>query len=838
MRASQARDGSSILLTRFEMVSIMDEFYLDEQAHTRRRRVKIAAAVTALVVLASAGFWIWFKNQPAIRRPPFTAEKSVPALVSKADFGDEAVLEERARVLDEIAKLKRDSADLRENFPSGAASALDLLDALDLALKKYERVLNAAASADEARPILHSYNHAQLPERLQSIRYKTAQLSGTSTVSPEKARRLDRIIEKGSINELQTPAAPIPPATYGSTGEGETLRVGVCIVDWNDSDPLITQEEFSVVMDDVSSYYGENSYGKVRIEASYTQAEITGAHPPTRPEEFDAAVAACDLEIDFHNLDAFIIYPSATAQSWGNPGYEITAAEGEFAIGAVWLRTNQVSTSIIGHELGHAVFGLPHANGLECGAESASLAGCYMASYMNPFDIMGAFNKASHFNGWFKYTLGWITKADVNRSGTYNIAALESASSAPALLRIPYGEERGLCLEYRRPVGYDDFELPGGLRMPQNGCILLNTCVPRSATMLVDTTPGSNSSSRSHLPDFADTCISEGQQFSDSFLGLTVSFTAQADGSAQVDIDLEEDRALPSAVRSKSASSVPETEETPSEPVKEGTPPPVKSAPLSQEPVGGAPLTENNSAAQGTSAAEEEAGAEIAAAPYSADDVYEDILFFQSSVNLEERTLFLQNYQAIGNAILQACPVYFPEFPLRECARIFIANVKKESTFNQFEAHETDSEFPTLGLLQIRRSSTVDSFNEYGNSAPLQAQGIYFANPTDAQMMNIPYNIHLGMWYISLHGRSNARYTSDYCRHREIIEADPGNLAVGLSSHRIGPTAYQQGRNLDTAQSYVNKIRTDYLNLFQAEGQTPEADYFNQTLPYLASLCR
>lgn len=239
----------------------------------------------------------------------------------------------------------------------------------------------------------------------------------------------------------------------------------------------------------------------------------------------------------------------------------------------------------------------------------------------------------------------------------------------------------------------------------------------------------------------------------------------------------------------------------------------------------------------GTPAGEEAAAS---AAVYTTNDIYEDILFFESRVNAGERTLFLENHQAIGDAILDACPIYFPEFPLLNCARIFVSNVLKESTFYQFEVNETDTEFPTLGLLQIRRSSTVEDFNAYGNTSVLQARDVYFADPTNDEMMHILYNIHLGMWYISLHGRSNAQYARVYCTDRETIEANPGTLTVGLSSHRIGPTAYREGDagDLATAQNYVDEIRTDYLSLFTAEGQTPDADYFNQTLPYLASLCR
>ncbi len=219
---------------------------------------------------------------------------------------------------------------------------------------------------------------------------------------------------------------------------------------------------------------------------------------------------------------------------------------------------------------------------------------------------------------------------------------------------------------------------------------------------------------------------------------------------------------------------------------------------------------------------------------YSAENIYADLLFFRERVNSQERELFLQNYRKIGDAILDACPLYFPDVPLKNCARIFIAVALKESTFNQFEAHELSAEFPTLGLLQIRKSSTVRDMNRYGNTAPLVERGIFFQDPTNEQLMDISYSVHLGMWYISLHARSNARYARQYC----VEEGETGNIVVGLSSHRIGPTAVQQGTDLHLAVEYVDKIKADYLKLFEKDRETPQVDYFAQRLPRLESLCR
>lgn len=218
---------------------------------------------------------------------------------------------------------------------------------------------------------------------------------------------------------------------------------------------------------------------------------------------------------------------------------------------------------------------------------------------------------------------------------------------------------------------------------------------------------------------------------------------------------------------------------------------------------------------------------------YSNTNVYEDILFFEDRVSDEERELFHQNYITIGDAVIDACAVYFPDIHLTYCSRIFIATILKESTFNQYEIHEADQPYPTIGLMQIRKSTTVDDYYQYGNTEYLKERGILFGDPSRQDMENILYNIHVGMWYISLHARSNARYAQDYCRE----EGEPGSIAVGLSSHRIGPTAVQEGSRRETAESYVAWIQARYLELFERENTAPKEDYFFKTLARLESLC-
>lgn len=223
---------------------------------------------------------------------------------------------------------------------------------------------------------------------------------------------------------------------------------------------------------------------------------------------------------------------------------------------------------------------------------------------------------------------------------------------------------------------------------------------------------------------------------------------------------------------------------------------------------------------------------------YTQDEIYEDILFFEDRVNSQEKGLFYENYKQIGDAILDACPVYFPDMPLMNCARIFLATALKESTFYQFEANEMSNPYPTLGVLQIRKSSTVEDYNEYGNTNYLIERNIFYSDPTNEEMMGILYNVHLGMWYISIHARSKANHAREHCAGEDSIPENPGSIAVGLSSHRIGPTAYQNGQDLDLAAQYVAWIKDRYLELFARDGAAPGEDYFEKTLSYLKTICK
>ncbi len=324
----------------------------------------------------------------------------------------------------------------------------------------------------------------------------------------------------------------------------EQINLLFCKVQWPGEKTVETTEAVRPSMEEVKKYYLENSLGAVQLNIQYAEGNWQGEKPTERITERHAAVEVCDPSVDFQNIDGIIIYPSMQSPSWGMSKQDITTDEGNFEVGVAWI--SGLSATTISHELGHSIFKLPHANGLECGSQSVS-NDCTLQGYGNPFDIMGGSFYSGHFNGWHKYLVGWSGLTNVTASGTYNLDALETPSASSKVLRVPYGEE-GLCIEYRKPIGYDKFEkatrsIGDSMHMQQSGCLFLNVCKGKGGTKLIDTTPNSQSSTTA---DFADSCVKLGSTFSNDMLKISLSFTPSGD-SASVNINIQPGGSMPAA---------------------------------------------------------------------------------------------------------------------------------------------------------------------------------------------------------------------------------------------------------------------------------------------------
>ena len=151
------------------------------------------------------------------------------------------------------------------------------------------------------------------------------------------------------------------------------------------------------------------------------------------------------------------------------------------------------------HEIGHNI-GMGHANEAACtGADGVRLAlggTCVSKDYADEFDVMGVGSAGlGHINNFYKGRLGWLSTANklsVSASGIYSVVPIETASSGVQALRIPRGNGTFLYVEYRRPIGYDQYtpstpvEYDGGLiRIAPDYAV-------DAESQLVDTTPFTN----------------------------------------------------------------------------------------------------------------------------------------------------------------------------------------------------------------------------------------------------------------------------------------------------------------------------------------------------------
>jgi hypothetical protein len=167
---------------------------------------------------------------------------------------------------------------------------------------------------------------------------------------------------------------------------------------------------------------------------------------------------------------------------------------------------------------------------------------------------------------------------------------------------------------------------------------------------------------------------------------------------------------------------------------------------------------------------------------------------------------------------------------------------------------------PTVGLLQIRFSSTVKDYNQYGPRAAMTAVGCTFpdlghttedgnsdfwaatgAKANMAMMTSVPCNVALGAWYYYVNAtgqgtQNKTIYVYNYCTAGCGTSCPTAaTLTVGLLSHLNGPSgAY---RTDSGSLGYVNAIKTTFQQCMG--GTMPSPDPFTVKLnPARAQYCQ
>jgi hypothetical protein len=198
-----------------------------------------------------------------------------------------------------------------------------------------------------------------------------------------------------------------------------------------------------------------------------------------------------------------------------------------------------------------------------------------------------------------------------------------------------------------------------------------------------------------------------------------------------------------------------------------------------------------------------------------------------------------EQFDALVNGIVNSCAAFAPAVSgwQRYCEAVLASAIVAESSYIPTSIAEAGGEDPTVGLLQVRFSSTVQDYNTYGSFEKIAAIGC--AWPDDVKnktgsplgVDHLPFmestgcNIGLAAWYYFINatgnGGSSAVYAYQYCQGKGVA----GTMVIGLLSHLKGPAGAHPP---DLNNSYVTGIKDQFTKLL---GGLPSPDPFTMSLP-------
>lgn len=321
------------------------------------------------------------------------------------------------------------------------------------------------------------------------------------------------------------------PNTFGEQ------RTAVLLVNFRDDpqEPWTLQQAHDLVFETASAFYLENSSGRTWLGGDvygwYTLPFDRPTEPATcRSTEVaqGAQQAAAGAGVDLSAFDRYVYvfphtpcFPSGSATVGGLPS-------------EAWINGNAFTLKTVGHELGHNL-GLYHSGALECGDATLG-SDCQTFVYGDTMDIMGN-QSVGHFNALQKERLGWLDAALgelawVDAGGSYVLEAYEVPDgSAPKALKVPRtqdpvtGDSSWYYVEYRQPIGFDDF-LAANDNVSNGVVVHLAREADPGRSLLLDMTPASST-----IWDWGDPALTSGTSFVDPDAGVTLSLE-WADGGA------------------------------------------------------------------------------------------------------------------------------------------------------------------------------------------------------------------------------------------------------------------------------------------------------------------
>jgi hypothetical protein len=179
-------------------------------------------------------------------------------------------------------------------------------------------------------------------------------------------------------------------------------------------------------------------------------------------------------------------------------------------------------------------------------------------------------------------------------------------------------------------------------------------------------------------------------------------------------------------------------------------------------------------------------------------------------------TLSAAERAPIITAIINTCAAFAP--PGAEwqtwCQMFLVAAINAESSYNTQAGATGAAGDPSVGLLQIRFSSVVLDFANYGPVDALTRIGCNFGTVTSsdsyatksAMMLDVNCNIAIGAWYYFIFASGNGGpsvvWVDQYCAGGGVA----GNLHIGIASFLMGGDAAHT--SLSGADFYYNEIKS------------------------------
>ncbi len=273
----------------------------------------------------------------------------------------------------------------------------------------------------------------------------------------------------------------------------------------------------------VAAYYSDVSNGELTITGTVTdwiELDATnascGSNYGTWASEANAKATA-----NGHTLGAYdwIVY-NFPSLSCGWSGLAYLGWSGAWINGSPTLRT-------IAHELGHN-FNVHHASTLSCTSASVRVTystSCTSSEYGDPASVMGSSTRMHHAR--HQAVLGYtMPTQQVSTSGTYTIAPMEGTGS-PRLLKIAFGTNVDLWLEYRQPTAtFDNWTSTNAFVM---GVGMRTSGSYSSQSYLLDATPATST--------YNDAPLAAGQTFLDAVTGLRITVLSVTGAGATVEIE-------------------------------------------------------------------------------------------------------------------------------------------------------------------------------------------------------------------------------------------------------------------------------------------------------------